>query len=106
MTRPEIRDRASVQVLLHDGRTDVRRSCYGSGIPEPIADETHHGRDATLRLGRRLGRPALCECDRGKQRSAPCTEILRSEFLTHLALDVVVERARGQVRVAVAGLVP
>src|SRR5205823_12234928 len=98
MARPEILDGAAVQVLLDDGGTDVRGTRYRRRVPQPLGDAAHHARERPLlrrRAVRRLRK--LCERDGGLERPSPRPEILRREFLAHVALDVLVELPSGEV---------
>src|SRR5205085_3595535 len=98
----EVLDRAPVQVLLDDGRADVRRPRDGRRVPEPLADRPHDRRDDPLRLRLCLDGAALRERDRSDERPAPGAEVLGCELFAHEFRDVLVEPPRVQaVRVAV-----
>src|SRR5437899_3136127 len=105
MPRPKIVDRSSVEILLDDGRADVRPARYGRRISEPLAHGAHRRCDDACGLRLRLGNAVLGERDRGEQRPAPRAEILGGEVLANVALDVLVQAPAGegaQLAVAVA----
>src|SRR5437763_11180896 len=107
MARPEIVDRAAVEVLLPDGRAHVRGAGDRGRVSEPLGDAAHDRRHGAFLARRGVGRVAeLGECDRRLERAAPRPEILRGEFLAHAALDVVVELAAGEVVELALALVP
>src|SRR6266516_7208709 len=96
MPRPKIVDRSSVEILLDDGRADVRRARYGRRISEPLAHGAHRRGDDGCGLRLRLDYAVLGERDRGEQRPAPRAEILGGELLTDVALDVLVHAPAGE----------
>src|SRR5207237_10166424 len=98
MARPEILDRTSVEVLLDDSRADVRGARDRGRVAEPLGHPSHAARHRLLLRRHAVRRPAeLRERDRRLERPAPGPEILRREFLAHLALDVLVELPARQV---------
>src|SRR3954464_9168015 len=97
MPWPKIVDRSPVEILLDDRRADVRRARYGRRVSEPLADRPHHRRDRALLLGHRLGFSPLRELDRGHQRPAPGAEVLGSELLAEVIVDVLVQAPRAEV---------
>src|SRR6266540_7082883 len=97
MTRPEVRDRAAVEVLLDDRGADVGRPSDGRRISEALGDPAHDSRESTLRLGLPGGNLPLGERDRSGERAAPRAEVLGSELVAQVLAHVVVERAAGQV---------
>src|SRR5919202_4967986 len=95
MTRPEILDRSSVEVLVDYRGTDVARARDRGRIPESFSDDAHDGSDRSLRLGRRLGDAAFREGDRCRQSPTPGAEVLGGEVVAEVIPDVVVQpRAR------------
>jgi len=57
MPRAEILDRSPIEILIDDGRTDVRRSRHRGRIPQLLRDPTHDRRDRALLRRRCLGKP-------------------------------------------------
>src|SRR3989442_11815511 len=96
MLRPKIVDRSSVEILLDDGRADVRPARYGRRISESLAHGAHRRCDDACGLRLRLGNAVLGERDRGQQRSAPRAEILGCELFADVALDVLVQAPSGE----------
>src|SRR5215210_8688147 len=97
MSWTKVIDRPAVEILLDDGRTDVRGACNGRSVPEPLAHRPHYGRNGALPLRLGLRDPVLRECDRSDQRPAPGAEVLGREFVAHVLSDVVVQLAAVEV---------
>src|SRR5581483_9752544 len=93
MPGTEIVDGSPVEILLHDRRADVGRARNGRSVSQLLADVAHDRGDPFLRLRRILGRILGGELDRGDQRPAPRSEILRRELRAEMLLDVVVQPA-------------
>src|SRR5947209_15848088 len=95
MPGAEILDSSSGEILLDDGRSDVRRPADRRRIPELLRHKPHDRGDlAFLRRGglRKAGTGgALGEVDRREERAAPRPKVLRRELLAEMELDVVVQ---------------
>src|SRR5689334_1536352 len=95
MARTKVLDRSSIEILLHDRRSDVRGAADRRRVPELLRDEAHDCGDLALLRRRRLREPGvrrtLGEVNRRKQRPAPRPKVLRGELLAEIELDVVVE---------------
>src|SRR5687767_160897 len=96
MPRPEIGDRAPVEVLLDHGRADVGGAAHGGRVPELLRDAAAHGGHVLLRLRLRLHDAVLCEADRREERAAPRAEVLDREVVPHVLLHVLVQVSVGQ----------
>src|SRR2546421_11760717 len=86
MTRSKIVDCPAVEILVDDGRADVRRARNGRRIAEPLSDRSPHGPNYTFRLGFRLGDTVLGKSDRGNSRPAPRPEILVRAVVAHVVV--------------------
>src|SRR3712207_1241915 len=91
MPRSKVVDRPPVEVLLDNGRADVRRARDGRSVAQALAYVAHHGRDGALRFGLGSRDSPLRERDRGGQSSAPRAEILGREFLAEELANVLVQ---------------
>src|SRR5918999_3261268 len=91
MTWTKVSDCSSVEILLDNGWAHVRRASDSRCVAELLPYRPHHRSDRPLGLGLGLGGSVLGEDDRSAQRAAPRPEVLRSEFLAHVLLDVFVQ---------------
>ncbi len=101
VARPEVLDRATIQVLLDDRGADVRRPRDGRRIPESFANASHDRRDDSLRFGVAARNVPFGERDCRRQRAAPGSEILGREVVAEMLADVLVKGAAGEVGEAV-----
>ena len=86
MPRPEIVDRAPVEVLLDHRRADIGGARNGRRVAEPLGDRAHHRGDRALRL--RLASPparARRAPIAASERAAPRAEVLGGELLAEVA---------------------
>src|SRR5436305_10595929 len=101
MTRPEIVDRSSFEVLLDNRGRDIRLARDGGCISELLGDPLHNCRHRPLlflfRCRKSVLRRVLREIDRGKKRAAPRPEVLGRELVPKVDLHVVVEPLAGEV---------
>src|SRR6266496_6377008 len=91
MAGAKILDRSTVQILVDDGRADVRAARDGRCIAELASDPPHDGGDHAFRLAVRFGRSVLGKHDRRNQRATPGPKILRGELATEIVANVLVE---------------
>src|SRR5581483_2833745 len=97
MARLEILEGDALEILLDDGRADVRGAGDGSRISESRAGGPRDRGDDALRLGGRLRGSALGEGDGSRERAAPRAEVLCRELVAEVSLDVPVEDVGGEV---------